>query len=147
MRLVSNDSQNLLRGKEKRFIYSKFTLDKYNCECKEREKSLLNQCSFLNNKQKQIFLDENTPIICKNIKNKKEYEIKCPKCKEIIAITHAKNKELNDYANLHYICWHNKISWYGTYGVNINPYNKEVTFECCCGYKDNIKNFIISEVK
>ena len=147
LRLVSEESRSILGSQEKRFIYSRFTLDKYNCECKEKEKSLLNQSSFLDEKKRQAFLEANTPIECKNIKNKYIYELSCPECKEIVAVTHAKNKGLDEYANLHYICWHNKINWYGTYGVNINPYNGGVTIECCCGYKNNIKNFVIRGVK
>lgn len=146
IRYTSPDAIASLGKAEKRLIYSRFTVDPWDCECKGREKDLLNKASSLNEIQKQAYIESQTPIECKNIKGKTKYNLICPECKEIVAVVHADNEKLGDYANLHYISWHDKIKWNGTYGINVDPHSEKITIECCCFFKGNIKSYLIKKV-
>lgn len=147
IRPVSSESIKALGKASKRFIYSKFTVDRFDCECKARERDLFNKSASLSEIHHKEFLEVNTPIECRNILGKKKYSLSCPDCKEIVATLYASNQNLDNYANLHYVCWHDTKSWHGTFGVNVNPSTEEITIECCCGRKSNIKNYIIKGVK
>lgn len=147
VRPVSQESVGLLGEDKKRLIYSKFTVDPYNCECKGREKAMFQKAATLPEIEKKKFIEDNTPIHCKNIKGKTKYQISCPKCRELVAEVYAKNVQLDNFADLHYVSWHDKVSWHGTFGVNIDPATAAISFECCCGFKDLIKNYTVTVSK
>lgn len=147
IRSISEESLKLLGKAKKRVIYSRFTVDKHDCECKSREKELISKASILNDKQKEEYLEANTPIVCKNIKDKKKFILICPDCKSQVAEVYAVNDKLENYANLHYISWYDKNSWYGAFGVNVNPSTQVVNIECCCGFKEVITNYKTLKIK
>ena len=66
----------------------------------------------------------------------KKYKIVCKACGEVLGRMWSKNKDFNDYCDLHYESWYDKDAWRGCYGFHIDPFSSEPKFECCCGNKE-----------
>lgn len=126
---------NALGKNNKVEIVSKFTLDKHDCECKKEQDLAQLKMQRMSEKERRTYLDSLEPHTCPLVKKNKlkKYALSCPDCKDVVAYVHAKNKKLENKANIHYYSWYNSNSWRGTYGVNINPHTLRMTFECCCG--------------
>jgi len=65
---------------------------------------------------------------------KRKCKAVCKKCNDLLATFWSSDKTLKDPVDLvgHYFV--TKDGWYGCRGININPVNSEINFECCCGY-------------
>lgn len=145
LRPVSHQAQADLLGKQKRVFFSKGTIDKPDCMCKKAEHDLKVKLTQLSPAERHSYLTHFEPIACPLSVGKLKFKLHCPACNEPVAEVHADSEKLDNWCNLHYISWYNKHSWYGTYGVNMNPYTLEVTFECCCKEVTELNSLIVQE--
>lgn len=63
----------------------------------------------------------------------KQYDIICARCGDAIANCWATDDTLEDWCDLHYMCWHDKNTWYGAMSVNVSKIDGKLGFECACG--------------
>jgi len=52
---------------------------------------------------------------------------------EKVAYVWAANDKLDEWVDLHYICWYNKESWRGALSINVSPIDGRIGIECACG--------------
>ena len=146
MRSVSQESIKAMREADKVVIISRFPIDEYNCVCQNIIRAHMKNVAKMNEKARLQWYERNTPFQCPRAKNQKLFNLKCQNCGEIIAWVNAMNSALKNWSNLHYISWYNKEGWRGTYGVNINPYLKDIRIECCCSENKSFKSYKIEEI-
>jgi len=97
---------------------------------------LLRSIAMMNNLQREQWLRDNAPVDF--VKDKKEkgysrYNVTCVQCGDAIAVVWAKDDELKDWCDLHYICEYDKHTWHGCMAVNVSPIDQQLGFECACG--------------
>lgn len=121
-------------GKKEIVIISWKTIDKPTCECRNL---ILQELFRVNNnkEKKELHRYIECPEVKKN-KLLKKYNIYCKSCNQLLGYFHSIKPSLDgEYYNLHHVAKYDKKSWYGCLGINVNPYNLKVNFECCCGNK------------
>lgn len=87
-------------------------------------------------KERPQFFKKNFPIDFvpdKQSKGYEKYTITCVNCGDVVAFVWAKDGTLRDWCDLHYICEHDKNTWYGCMAVNVSPIDGQLGFECACG--------------
>lgn len=102
---------------------------------KEKAK-LMRELAMMHPKNRMKYLRENRPIDFVEEKQEKgfrKYDITCVQCGDPIAYVWAKDDKLIDWCDLHYICSHDKNTWYGAMAVNVSPIDGSLGFECACG--------------
>lgn len=65
--------------------------------------------------------------------NRKKYDIICTRCGEKVAYVWADNDKLENWCDLHYLCWYDKTTWYGARAINVSPIDGRLGIECSCG--------------
>lgn len=117
-----------------KIIFSFFPCDKWDCECQPDINDL------------KVRFANMTPKEVGNLKYKMEY-LKCPRkklgmtkykiicnnCDEQVGQFYAREDDLNDWCDLHYISSHDGQYWQGAQIVNISPIDGAIGFECACG--------------
>ena len=94
--------------------------------------NILREMALMTPDERQVFTE--TPIdFVKDKGNRKRYEIKCVRCGDVVAYVWAENEKLENWCDLHYICWYNKSSWRGGRAINVAPIDGQIGIECCCG--------------
>lgn len=75
-----------------------------------------------------------TPIdFVKDKGNRTKYWILCARCNDKVAYVWADNEKLDNWCDLHYLCWYNKTSWRGAMAINVSPVDGKLGIECACG--------------
>lgn len=110
---------------KKKEIVKTFPLDRPGCLCETYIRERI--------ARKEMSLFE-----CPEVKKRKlkKYFIVCDNCKEKLAYFHSDTPSLDNYFDLHYMCWYDKESWHGCLTINRNPNTLELNFECACGHKE-----------
>ena len=98
---------------------------------KEKTKILRNM-ALMNGPEREDFIRKG-PIDLMPHNNLHKYFITCTSCGEKVAYVWARNEKLEGWCDLHYLCWYDKDSWYGSMTVNVSPVDGELGFECACG--------------
>lgn len=109
---------------------NKFIISKRPYEDSEISKGLVKQEKLLARKEKREISIVNT-----NIEGLKRYLVYEKGTKELLAFFYNDKPELNNYKNLHYVCYKGKDRWYGCFGMNINPETRDIKFESCSNMK------------
>jgi len=65
--------------------------------------------------------------------NRKLFDIICTRCGDKVAYVWARTEKLEDWVDLHYVCWFDKFSWRGAMTINVSPIDARIGFECACG--------------
>lgn len=146
MRAISAELAKTLKENEKLVIFSKFPIDDVDCPCQKQVRDHIKNIDKLNDNQKLKYYEKIAPYQCPKSKNKKLYNLVCQNCDEIVAQVNAVDDKLKDLCNFHYISWANRKGWRGTFGININPYKKDIRIECCCGENKSFRSYQIEEV-
>jgi len=72
------------------------------------------------------------PDVC-NLKGKKQYEIYCNECGELMGTVWATDKTLTDWCSFRYRLKLTKDEWRGCRTPNVSPLTGKLSMECCCG--------------
>ena len=76
----------------------------------------------------------------KHVAGMKKFEVYCTSCGELLASFYNTKPELDENVHeFHYHLQFNRKFTYGCYGINVNPDNGEVRFECCCGNRELVE--------
>lgn len=147
--IVSPESKKLLKdtGQKVKEIVSFFPQDPHACDCFDMVQSWREKLGSMHPIKAEAEMRKYKMLTCPKSKEKgmRAFEIVCNKCKDIVAIVHAKDKTLKEWCNLHYISWHNTMKWRGCFGLNISPIDGKVGLECCCG--NDTRDFRTTMVK
>jgi len=110
------------KGSKKQRIVSLLPIDRAGCKCQE---------DIVEMKKKL----EVVMYTCPKSKEKgmKKYLITCGECGADIAYIYAKDENLSDWCDLHYITENTGKEWKGCMAVNISPVDGRLGFECTCG--------------
>lgn len=65
--------------------------------------------------------------------NRKKFFVICTTCHDRVAYVWADNEKLENWCDLHYLCWYDRESSHGAMAVNVSPVDGELGFECACG--------------
>lgn len=94
--------------------------------------NILREMARMTHRQRMDFAE--IPIdFVKDKGDRQKYDIWCSRCGDKVATVWADNEKLDNWCDLHYICWYDKDSWRGALTVNVSPIDKKIGFECACG--------------
>lgn len=94
---------------------------------------ILREMALMASVERERFINEGPIDFVKDKGDRKKYTITCTRCGEKVATVWAMNDKLDDWCDLHYICWYNKHSWFGALTINVSPIDGQIGVECACG--------------
>ncbi len=93
---------------------------------------ILREMTMMRPSERMLFCE--TPIdFVPDKENRKKYWIICSRCEDKVAYVWADNEKLDNWCDLHYVCWFNKESWHGAAAINVSPIDGKLGIECACG--------------
>jgi hypothetical protein len=102
-------------------------------EIRTLKSNILREMAAMSREQRDDFMNKGPIDFVKDKGNRKKYDILCGRCGEKVAYCWAENEKLDNWCDLHYICWFDKDSWRGALAVNVSPIDGHLGFECACG--------------
>jgi hypothetical protein len=94
---------------------------------------ILREMALMTAVDRERFIDKGVIDFVTDKGDRKKYDIFCSRCSEKVAYVWASNDKLDDWVDLHYICWYNKESWRGALSINVSPIDGKIGIECACG--------------
>jgi len=130
----SQEALNGLGLRTKREIIGHLAINPPEIESQIRmlKSSILREMAMMSPRDRMLFAE--VPIDFVNDKeNRKKYWITCGRCGDHVAYVWANNEKLENWCDLHYVCWYSKTTWRGARAVNISPVDGKLGIECSCG--------------
>lgn len=94
--------------------------------------NILREMALMTPSDRALYTD--TPIdFVPDKENRKKYWITCGRCGDNVAYVWADNEKLDNWCDLHYVCWYDKKSWRGAMAINVSPVDGKLGIECACG--------------
>lgn len=94
---------------------------------------ILREMAMMSAIQRREFIAEGPIDFVQDKGNRKRYDITCTRCGEKTAYVWATNDQLDDWCDLHYLCWYNEESWRGAMAINVSLIDGKIGIECACG--------------
>lgn len=125
----------LTKHTKKQVVISKFPINPPKIEALIQRKKvrIMREVALMNAAERADFVAEAPLDFVDDKGNRKKFSINCTRCGEKVAYCFANNEALEDWVDLHYICWYDKKSWHGAMAVNISRIDGSLGFECACG--------------
>lgn len=101
--------------------------------------NIIREMAMMRPMDRKLFIEKGPIDFVKDKENRKKYTITCSRCGEKVAYLWADNEQLDNWCDMHYLCWHDKKSWYGAMAIKIDPDGDKIGIECACG--EDTRNF------
>lgn len=95
--------------------------------------TILREMAMMSAIEREEFIAKGPIDFVKDKGNRKRYDITCTNCQDQVAYVWADNEQLDNWCDLHYLCWYNKTSWRGAMAINVSPIDGKIGIECACG--------------
>lgn len=102
-------------------------------EIRMQKATILREMAMMNQAERKDFINKGPIDFAGDKRRKKRYYIYCTRCQEKIAYVWAKNEKLEEWCDLHYLCSHDRETWYGALAINVSPIDGKIGIECACG--------------
>jgi len=124
-----------LGARTKRVIVSHMPIEPRDLQKKFAMKraDILREMALMSAADREMFIDKGVIDFVTDKGDRKKYDIFCSRCSEKVAYVWAANDKLDEWVDLHYICWYNKESWRGALSINVSPIDGRIGIECACG--------------
>jgi len=132
----SKEMQSKLTKHTKRqTVISKFPINSVRIEAliQKKKNKLMREVALMNAAERADFVAEGPIDFVEEKGSRKKFFINCTRCGEKVGYCWANNEALEEWVDLHYICWYDKKSWHGAMAVNVSRIDGSLGFECACG--------------
>lgn len=94
---------------------------------------ILREMSLMTAVDRERFIEKGPIDFVVDKDGRQKYELLCSRCGEKVAYLWARNEQLEDWCDLHYLCSYDKDSWKGALAINVSPIDGKLGVECACG--------------